>query len=182
MEGSMPERESITAEYVRSRLSYDPESGVLQWKPITGHRWAAAWNAKFAGTAAGRVDSTGYIQVAINAKRYPATHLIWIIVTGAWPVAMIDHKNRCRTDNRLINLREASRTENIRNSGPKRPFYKGVKRTSSIIERWQARISVGGEYKHLGVFDTPREAAVAYDNASREFFGEFACPNFGERT
>lgn len=173
----MPEREGITAEYVRSRLSYDPESGELRWKPIEGRRGSFAWNAKFVGTVAGRVDSTGYIQVAINCKRYPATHLIWIIMTGAWPSIVIDHKNRVRTDNRWSNLREASRAENARNSGPKRPFFKGVKRTASKVERWQARISIGGEYKHLGVFDTAREAATAYDRAVRKFHGEFACPN-----
>jgi len=69
----------ITPDYVRSRFKYFPESGHLFWKPIAAKRCAAAWNARFADTMAGRIDSTGYLQVAIDGKRYPATHLIWLI-------------------------------------------------------------------------------------------------------
>ena len=170
---------SITPEYVRLRLHYDQQTGALRWRARKDcRRGVAAWNAKFAGTLAGRIDSTGYLQVALYGRRYPATHLIWMIVYGVSPTNFIDHRNRDRSDNRIHNLREATREENSRNCSGRGPIFKGVKRTSSKAPSWEARICFKGRYVYLGVFPTPYLAAQAYDRAAIEMHGEFAAPNF----
>jgi len=96
----------------------------------------------------------------------------------------VDHINQDGLDNRKANLRLATAQQNRRNR-PKtkvNPGYKGVKlNKTSSKPRWYAMINLGrGEYKYLGSYDTPEEAARAYDNAARVHFGEFAYPNFSE--
>jgi len=61
----------------------------------------------------------------------------------------------------------------------KRP-YRGVMRNDSVVERWSARIEFRKHGISLGSFDTPEEAARAYDQKAIELFGEFAQLNFPE--
>ncbi len=92
----------------------------------------------------------------------------------------IDHVNRNGLDNRRTNLRASSRSQNSANRGRQinSGKYKGVHRTANK-ERWRARIQVNGEGIYLGTFDDAVDAALTYDVAAREHFGEFACTNFG---
>lgn len=56
--------------------------------------------------------------------------------------------------------------------------YKGVGVLRGKTQRWQARISGNGKRLFLGNFDTPEDAARAYDKAARELYGEHAWLNF----
>lgn len=93
---------------------------------------------------------------------------------------MVDHKNRNGLDNQKENLRPASASQNTANSkipsnntsGFKGVFYDPRK------ERWSARICVRGVRRRLGSYRTPEEAALAYDIAAKDGFGEYANPNF----
>jgi hypothetical protein len=91
----------------------------------------------------------------------------------------IDHRNRDTLDNRKSNLRLCNREENCRNKkkhSNNRSGYKGVSRHND--GRWQAEISVSGQKKYLGRFDTKEEAAKIYDKEALKHFGEFAYLNF----
>jgi hypothetical protein len=55
--------------------------------------------------------------------------------------------------------------------------YKGV-RLEGRTGRWKAGIKVKGKERYLGTFGEPSEAAIAYDKAASELFGEFAVLNF----
>lgn len=93
------------------------------------------------------------------------------------PEGQVDHKNRNGLDNRRENLRLATRSQNAANTGPyEGRQYKGVYPSSN--HRWQARVSVGGDRRYLGSFDTAEGAARAYDVAASEAHGEFAGLNF----
>jgi hypothetical protein len=82
-------------------------------------------------------------------------------------------------DNQRQNLRLATNQQNCRNihGGRGTSAYKGVS-AHQMSHRWRARLTVDGRETHLGMFDTEEAAALAYDEAARRHFGEFACPNF----
>jgi hypothetical protein len=98
------------------------------------------------------------------------------------PGIFVDHRNGNGLDNRRQNLRLATKTENARNRpAPKNNTsgFKGV-HWHKQGNAYRARIKVNGKNIHLGLFPTPTEAARAYDQAARKYFGEFARTNFGD--
>jgi len=91
-----------------------------------------------------------------------------------------DHRNTDRLDNRKSNLRTATKQQNQMNSRKltrASSQYKGVsydKRSS----RWDARIKVNYRSRLIGLFTSEIAAAMAYDIAARDLFGEYARLNF----
>lgn len=87
-------------------------------------------------------------------------------------------------DNRRSNLRMATRGENLRNTRKRiarDSIFKGVireRRKGRETGKWVANIKSGGKNKYLGSFALESLAALAYDHAAVESFGDFACTNF----
>ena len=95
----------------------------------------------------------------------------------------VDHVNGDGLDNRRANLRLASRSQNLANRGKQRGTYssryKGVTWLADC-RRWKAYVGIRGRTMHLGLFTDERQAALAYDRAALDAFGEFARLNFPE--
>jgi hypothetical protein len=90
-----------------------------------------------------------------------------------------DHRNRNGLDNRRSNLRPATHQQNMCNVAPNRNAkskYKGVS-LHNPRQVWRARIQVNHKEIMLGIFHSEQEAALAYDNAARQYHGEFAWLN-----
>lgn len=159
----------ITASRLRKLLAYDPETGVF-----TNLVWRSS-NAP-AGAVAGSPNCRGYQNIHIDGSRYLAHRLAWLYMTGEWPKDRIDHRDTDNTNNRWLNLREATQSQNVANA--KKRFdntsgYKGVGWSHSL-QKWRAEIKVNHRRVHLGVFDQAEDAHVAYILASKHFFGDFA--------
>ncbi|MBZ9922276.1 HNH endonuclease [Mesorhizobium sp. BR1-1-7] len=172
----------ITAEYARSRIDYDPETGILTWKarPVR-NRIDKMWNTRFANTAIAHKNSTGHIQFGLDGRNHLGHRIAWLIVHGECP-PLVDHENRIRDDNRLLNLRAATRSQNNTNTrvySNNTSGFRGVSRRSSR-NKWSAHIRHAGKTLHLGNFNCITAAALAYDAAARKFHGEFASLNFKE--
>jgi hypothetical protein len=91
-----------------------------------------------------------------------------------------DHINRDKLDNRKENLRNCTPLENQRNSV--KPAGKCGYRGVTIDKRkktrpYVARIKIDKYHKHLGMFATAKEAALAYNEAALKYHGEFAILN-----
>lgn len=120
-----------------------------------------------------------YALTNVTAEKYRCTSILMHRYIMGFPIEIIDHANRDSLDNRKVNLRPATRAQNAANAGLRKSKtgYRGV-RTHTLNST--ARISIGGKEIYLGKFPTPLEAALAYDTAAKEHFGEFACLNFPE--
>ena len=82
----------------------------------------------------------------------------------------IDHINHNKLDNRKSNLREITPQQNQMNSTSKQKF-KGVTKDG---QRWKAQLMFNRKHINVGRYNTPDEAALAYNKIATEYFGEYA--------
>ena len=145
----------LTQSRLKEILIYDQEAGLFRRKIDVG-------GAKI-GDIAGTDNGDGYLKIRVDGKSYKAHRLAWLYVMGRWPEKDIDHINGVRCDNRIVNLREATRAENKQNTRTA-----NVNNGSGMLgavrrnDRWQAKIRVNGKQLHLGTFDTAEDANAAY--------------------
>ena len=160
---------------IKDLLNYDPETGKLYWKDrpddsFASRRAASIFRAKSVGKEAFTATTkNGYRFGRIYDKGYLAHRVIWAIVHGEWPEKDVDHINRDRSDNRLSNLRAATRSQNNINRSLSPSC--GVRQRG---RRWAARIVVDGQEKRLGQFGCETAAKIARRVAELSTFGEFA--------
>lgn len=163
----------VTLDMLRERFAYDPEAGELIWKTSTLTRPV--------GRPAGSLHSEGYLHVAFRVDGRMAhlyVHRIaWALHHGAWPEADVDHINGNRKDNRIANLRAATRSQNNGNMAVRarnKSGFKGV-HWNKAANKWQAMLGVkDGTRRYLGIYSTPEEAHEAYLVAAKAYFGDFA--------
>ena len=159
----------ITPDELRDIFSYDPTTGELRWAKRISRK-------SVIGKIAGCKASDGRILVGICGKLYKAHRVAWAIITGRWPENEIDHRNQNPSDNRWENLREATRSQNMKNITHFASNKSGAKGVgwSKACQKWRAYIASDGIEYHLGVFDTIEEAAAARKKAEAELHGEFS--------
>mgnify|MGYP000550119348 CR=1 FL=1 len=160
----------ITQQRLKEVLSYDPETGDFRWR-VTRGRSAA-------GCIAGCIYRKVYVTIKIDGVMHQAHRLAWLYQTGRLPAGEIDHEDRDGTNNRFLNLREASRSQNGANRGVHRNNKVGIKGVKlmpgNLSKPYSARIQVNGRGIHLGVFPTAEQAGAAYQAAAKQYYGEFA--------
>lgn len=165
----------LTIERLREVLHYDPSTGVWTW--LADRQWSDRNRREVRiGLPAGRVSNGGYLIIGIDGKPYSAGALAFFYMTRIWPEADVDHENLDRSDNRWLNLRSATRPQNMANKRAQRNNKSGLKGVSwnKPAGRWLAQIQINGKVKNLGRFIDKHEAHARYLEAARRAFGEFA--------
>jgi len=111
---------------------------------------------------AGCIKSTGYRQIRVDNKIYLAHRLIWLYQKGYMPENDLDHINRNRTDNRIENLREVSKSCNSRNCGNFNSNTSNIKGVCFHKNRgkWISQIGMGVKNYYLGIFENFDEAVL----------------------
>lgn len=167
---------ALTQSLLKELLHYDPETGVFTWER-RGHSTfatigaAKSWNIKYPGTAAGSINSDGYIGIGIKWKIYKAHRLVWLYVHGQWPEDQIDHINHDRADNRLLNLREVTPQENSQNRKPDSLNTSGIVGVCfhKAAKKWYSQININKRCTYLGVFDDFDDAVKARKEAEVKY-------------
>lgn len=164
------------AEYFRECFDVDFETGTLTWRvrPVTHFKTIAAMNRKntqYAGKRPTYCGPDGYLTPRVNGTLYRAHRIIWLLAYGEWPQYEVDHLNGIRDDNRLVNLREATHTENACNAKRRSDNTSGVTGVTFFkrYQRWMASITVDQNIIHLGYFDVLEDAAKARRIAERHY-------------
>lgn len=91
-------------QYIRENFIYKPD-GTFERK-----------DSRHSG---GHRDKDGYIVIKIEKKAYKAHRLVYAYFNGHFPEHEIDHINRVRSDNRIENLRDVTRAQNVWNEDRK---------------------------------------------------------------
>jgi hypothetical protein len=170
----------LTAARLREVLIYDPDNGSFIWRDSLG-------GPSVKGKPAGRPVAWGpkypdrfYVRIGIDRRRYYAQVLAYLWMTGEMPTHEVDHRDGDGANNRWCNLRAATRAQNGRNrSGLARHNSSGFAGVCFHhgARRWRAYLTIDHKQIHLGLFDTPEEAAKARDAAAMIHHGQFAMQN-----
>lgn len=158
-----PKAPKHTADDLRKRLAYSPETGALVWRSkaiTTPHD--LMWNTRFAGKPAfASVRPDGYLEGHVDGTKYQAHRVAFCIHHGKWPDGAIDHLNGHRADNSAGNIRDTDiegNNCNRRRSKNNASGQTGVYWNAEKL-RYEAQIERGGKRHRLGYFET-LEAAV----------------------
>jgi hypothetical protein len=156
----------ITKEELREYTRYD--NGVLFWIKDKA-------TCKIGEVCGGTyVMGNGYKAMNFKGVKAALHRFIWLYHNGQYE-GDIDHINNDLSDNRIENLRLATRSENLRNRGKFKDCSSKLKGIywRKDIKKWQASISIGGTTKYLGVFTDEVEAYKAWVSAAEKVQGEF---------
>lgn len=149
---------------IRELFAYDPEDGVLYRR----RTWKRA----------GRKMPSGYYCLQVDGVEWREHRIVWEWVNGVTLTENdeIDHIDGDRGNNRIENLRKATRAENQWNAKVRKDNTSGFKGVSwnKKSQRWTANISINGKVTYLGAFPTAEEAHEAYTARARELRGSFA--------
>jgi len=155
-------------EELKELLHYEPDTGLFRWKINVGKKIKA-------NNVAGSLHSLGYIHVTINQKIFKAHRLAWALYYNQDPGGMqIDHIDKNKSNNKIINLRLANHVSNGANAGPRKNNKLGVKGVHYEGSKFITQIKKNGKKYYLGSYDTIEEASNVHWAAAEELYGEFA--------
>lgn len=159
-----------TVERVRECFDYDLNTGVFTWKVRNSNRVRI-------GDSTGSLSTTdGYLYIRLDRRNHVAHRLAWAFVHGFFPAEDVDHINGNRADNRIENLREASRAENGQNRKTPVNNKSGVKGVCHHQKtgKWRAQIHFEGKQHFFGLYDSLECAAEAARAGREKLHKEFA--------
>jgi len=154
----------LTQAELQSKLHYNQETGVF----------TRLKNNKIAGCK----NQNGYIMIGLNNKDYRAHRLAWLYIHGYIP-EFIDHINGIKDNNKLSNLRPATKQQNSFNTKLRSCNTSKVKNVSWSKEKakWKSYIKINGKQIHLGYTIDYFESCCLSFSAINKYHKEFANRN-----
>ena len=153
----------LTQNRLKELLSYNPDTGIFTWRHPTSNRVKV-------GDVCSCKDVKGYLVIRLFNKQYKAHQLAWLYTHGCF-VKELDHINRQPGDNRMANLRVATRSEQMHNAGMLKNNISGVKGVCwhKASGKWHVRIWFNGKCNSFGYFDCLESAKKERDARTKIF-------------
>jgi hypothetical protein len=140
-------------------LNYNPNTGDFVWKVSTSKRTKA-------GSPAGSVYPVGRLYISYKGSAYQAHRVAWFMHYGEQPPALIDHIDQDPLNNRISNLRKATRSLNAMNKPAKGVYRDG--------DKWRAMIRLNGKLTQLYRGPDYSKAVRARESAVRDYWSHYA--------
>lgn len=162
----------MTRDELKQLVNYNPETGKFTRRFIR----PAPVSRISIGDEIGHKTGKGYLVASLDRKKYFLHRMAWLYVYGRHPEGEIDHINRNKSDNRISNLRECTRGQNLANQSIRTDNTSGTIGVywSKQAKKWQAYINFGNSRIHLGLHDKIDDAVQARLAAEKKYLGEFA--------
>ena len=151
----------MNKEIIEKYFYYCYESGNFIWKVNRGNGRK--------NSPAGNLRSDGYLRIQLFGKNYYAHVLVWVYFYGKFSDFDIDHIDGNRANNKIQNLREATRNQNCQNQ-KKQNKNKKIKLGVTLKDNkyFVARIRKDGVLYNIGSYKTEDDAYKAYLKKKRE--------------
>lgn len=158
----------ITQTELKELLHYDQDTGIFTWLKSKG-------NIK-ANILAGYKDNKKYIHIKVNNKTYLAHRLAWLYMYGEIPNTYIDHIDGNPENNKISNLRLASKNENQWNRKVNKNSTSKVKNIwfDKKRNKFAVVIQANNKQKMIGRFNTLEEAIIASNEARLKYHGDYS--------
>lgn len=159
------ERKAI--DLLLQRVRVDVKEGRIFWTNPKARRLKP-------GDEAGTMKKGGYWEIKFDDLNYRRHRIVYYVATGKLPV-MVDHKHGTEMGDGIDNLQEI---ENRQNTWKQRKRCDNVTGYRGVVyhkgsRKYYASIGVNGKRIHIGSYDTPELASIAYEERAKVEFGQF---------
>ena len=157
----------MTQDEVRALFDYRDGQLFRKTRPST--------NCREGERAGGLTAGKKYRAVRIDGVRHLEHRIIFLWHHGWLPKGDIDHDNKNKTDNRIENLRAATRSENQHNVPLQKNSTTGCKNVTQHYGKYRVRLSADGKDRFFGHFNDLELADLVAQEARDLYHGKFAC-------
>lgn len=147
---------------------YDYTQGRIYWK-------INKCKARIGSEAGLSLNNAGYRLIKFNYKRISFARIAWTMFHGMAPSGDIDHIDGDPLNNKIENLRDVTKSQNMMNRANQKNNKSGQKGVgwASREKRWRVRVKKEGREYCFGYFKCYDEAVDAYKLAEAELHGQY---------